>query len=127
MSATPQRDEHCTHPAQSWCDCDWCRCLRDRVALEQARALDQARIEVGDDHCGHAACGSLPFGRHAETCWKAVVPNDYPDGLSEFYRRCRDRQHKAYEAARLLTEAQAPPALVKKVEEFTHDAGNTGD
>jgi hypothetical protein len=22
---TPKRSDHCTHPTQSWCDCDWCR------------------------------------------------------------------------------------------------------
>ncbi len=21
----PGRNDHCTHPTQSWCDCDWCR------------------------------------------------------------------------------------------------------
>jgi hypothetical protein len=24
----PTRDEHCTHPDQAWCDCDWCRVVR---------------------------------------------------------------------------------------------------
>ncbi len=24
----PVREDHCTHPAQAWCDCDWCRVLR---------------------------------------------------------------------------------------------------
>ncbi len=23
-----QRDDHCTHPNQEWCDCDWCRLVR---------------------------------------------------------------------------------------------------
>ena len=22
------REEHCTHPNQAWCDCDWCRLVR---------------------------------------------------------------------------------------------------
>ena len=22
------RDDHCTHPEQTWCDCDWCRIVR---------------------------------------------------------------------------------------------------
>jgi hypothetical protein len=27
MGATlpPRRADHCTHPQQTWCDCDWCR------------------------------------------------------------------------------------------------------
>lgn len=24
----PRREDHCTHPEKSWCDCDWCRYLR---------------------------------------------------------------------------------------------------
>ena len=31
MNAASQamtRDEHCTHPEQTWCDCDWCRVVR---------------------------------------------------------------------------------------------------
>ena len=24
-----RRAEHCTHPNQNWCDCDWCRVVRD--------------------------------------------------------------------------------------------------
>lgn len=23
------REQHCTHPDQRWCDCDWCRLVRD--------------------------------------------------------------------------------------------------
>jgi hypothetical protein len=26
---TRKRDDHCTHPNQNWCDCDWCRYLRN--------------------------------------------------------------------------------------------------
>ena len=22
------RNDHCTHPEQAWCDCDWCRVVR---------------------------------------------------------------------------------------------------
>jgi len=22
------REQHCTHPGKSWCDCDWCRVVR---------------------------------------------------------------------------------------------------
>ena len=25
------RDDHCTHPEQTWCDCDWCRVVRVQV------------------------------------------------------------------------------------------------
>lgn len=25
-----KRQDHCTHPEQKWCDCDWCRFLRER-------------------------------------------------------------------------------------------------
>jgi len=24
----PARADHCTHPGQDWCDCDWCRVVR---------------------------------------------------------------------------------------------------
>jgi hypothetical protein len=24
----PSREDHCTHPEQNWCDCDWCRVVR---------------------------------------------------------------------------------------------------
>lgn len=24
-AAPNTRDQHCTHPQQAWCDCDWCR------------------------------------------------------------------------------------------------------
>jgi hypothetical protein len=24
----PVREDHCTHPEQGWCDCDWCRVVR---------------------------------------------------------------------------------------------------
>ena len=24
-----ERADHCTHPEQTWCDCDWCRYLRE--------------------------------------------------------------------------------------------------
>ena len=24
----PTREDHCTHPEQDWCDCDWCRVVR---------------------------------------------------------------------------------------------------
>ena len=27
-TGTSRRDEHCTHPTQTWCDCDWCRYIR---------------------------------------------------------------------------------------------------
>ena len=27
-SREPRREDHCTHPEQGWCDCDWCRLLR---------------------------------------------------------------------------------------------------
>ena len=27
-----RRDDHCTHPNQEWCDCDWCRLGRERNA-----------------------------------------------------------------------------------------------
>lgn len=38
------RNDHCTHPDQKWCDCDWCRLLRDRAKLPPAYAaiLDKA-------------------------------------------------------------------------------------
>lgn len=25
-----KREDHCTHPDQKWCDCDWCRFLNAR-------------------------------------------------------------------------------------------------
>jgi hypothetical protein len=25
------REDHCTHPTQKWCDCDWCRYLRAQI------------------------------------------------------------------------------------------------
>lgn len=28
----PSRVDHCTHPEQAWCDCDWCRYLRGSAA-----------------------------------------------------------------------------------------------
>jgi hypothetical protein len=27
-SRKPAREDHCTHPEQDWCDCDWCRVVR---------------------------------------------------------------------------------------------------
>lgn len=35
--AAPERAQHCTHPAQAWCDCDWCRYLR---AYREGRCQD---------------------------------------------------------------------------------------
>lgn len=33
MARVAARRLHCTHPAQVWCDCDWCRLLRaERVS-----------------------------------------------------------------------------------------------
>ena len=29
---TLTRDTHCTHPNQTWCDCDWCRVVRYQEA-----------------------------------------------------------------------------------------------
>jgi hypothetical protein len=28
----PAREDHCTHPGQKWCDCDWCRVVRTAVS-----------------------------------------------------------------------------------------------
>jgi hypothetical protein len=26
-----KREDHCTHPEKTWCDCDWCRLVRART------------------------------------------------------------------------------------------------
>ena len=26
------REDHCTHPDQTWCDCDWCRVIRAQAS-----------------------------------------------------------------------------------------------
>lgn len=28
IRARNRRFQHCTHPEQPWCDCDWCRVVR---------------------------------------------------------------------------------------------------
>jgi hypothetical protein len=32
MNDRLDRNAHCTHPEQAWCDCDWCRTIRDDEA-----------------------------------------------------------------------------------------------
>jgi hypothetical protein len=41
----PQRFDHCTHPDQTFCDCDWCRFLRP-VEVTTTRAVDLATIRT---------------------------------------------------------------------------------
>lgn len=42
-----KREEHCTHPEQDWCDCDWCRFIRAEGAKRAKRnAARRARHEA---------------------------------------------------------------------------------
>lgn len=47
-----KREEHCTHPSQEWCDCDWCQLVRADEAKRKARNArrrerDQAMRDLG--------------------------------------------------------------------------------
>jgi len=59
----PRREDHCTHPGQDWCECDWCRHLRakakpaldatvhhDGSSLFLVRPLNDARREWLGEH-----------------------------------------------------------------------------
>ncbi len=35
MTAAPKRSDHCTHPDQEWCDCDWCRLNHHWIEYER--------------------------------------------------------------------------------------------
>jgi hypothetical protein len=51
-----KRETYCSHPDQTWCDCDWCRLVRADDSKRQernrrARINRQARHELMTD-CG---------------------------------------------------------------------------
>lgn len=37
---TNRRSDHCTHPNQAWCDCDWCRLLREGQWTPEVVGID---------------------------------------------------------------------------------------
>jgi len=46
---------HCTHPDQKWCDCDWCRLLREQKKKDtRERSNRLTRIKVITGHAAHA-------------------------------------------------------------------------
>ena len=51
-----KREDHCTHPEQTWCDCDWCRVIRanDEVAALSREYLEMSRASF-DRLFGHNA------------------------------------------------------------------------
>lgn len=41
------RKDHCTHPEQQWCDCDWCRIVREHDRKNtMARVARKARNDA---------------------------------------------------------------------------------
>jgi hypothetical protein len=55
------RNDHCTHPEQAWCDCDWCRYLRTVASTEpEPTPMDPPTPHTL--HCIRArACGAYGF------------------------------------------------------------------
>lgn len=42
-----KREDHCTHPEQEWCDCDWCRLVRaDQAKRERKNAARREQDAV---------------------------------------------------------------------------------
>lgn len=45
-----RREEHCTHPDQEWCDCDWCRLVHaDEQKRQHRNALRRERNQAMRD------------------------------------------------------------------------------
>lgn len=44
------REEHCSHPEQAWCDCDWCRLVHaDQAKRERKNAARRERDRLMRD------------------------------------------------------------------------------
>jgi len=51
----------------------------------------------------------------------------HPDAIARHYLECAARVHFASRALTALIDARAPRDLIRAVQGFLHDVGNTGD
>jgi len=74
--------------------------------------------------CPHTDCGDCRDDHE-----RAVLAGTerHPDAIAHYYREHAARVHFAHKALTALIAAGAPRDLIRRVEEFRLQAGNTGD
>jgi hypothetical protein len=77
--AAHTREEHCTHPTQRWCDCDWCRWLREQAKQAAAAVVVEP---LGWHPCGD--CGTAVRREESKpglcsSCWNRWMDAGAPE------------------------------------------------